>query len=161
MLNNSWYDGLLYQKYAFEYTPGSDAKAGVKWWVSDEMTAGFDARALGPNGNVGQRLVSEEPMSLILNLGLSNSWVNIDWTRLEFPTTMRVDYIRWYQPEGAELITCDPPGYETTEYIAKHAEAYNNANYTVCLAFILGGMLIDAICSIGQIYQDIHGPRTV
>lgn len=131
MLNNSWYDGEIYQKYAYEYTPGSGEDAGIAWYVGDQMTMRFDGRALGPNGNIGQRLVSEEPMSLILNLGISNNWVDINWAALKFPTVMRVDYVRWYQKEGEESVTCDPPGYETTEYIKNHHEAYNNPNYTV------------------------------
>lgn len=49
---------------------------------------------------------------------------------MKFPTVMRVDYVRIYQPEGETMITCDPPGYETTQYIADHPEAYNNPNYT-------------------------------
>lgn len=133
MLNNSWYDGEAYQKYAYEYTPGAAENSSLAWWVGDQMVMRFDARALGPNGNVGQRLISEEPMSLIMNLGLSNNWVDINWAALTFPTTMRIDYVRWYQKEGEEMVTCDPPGYETTEYIKKHPEAYNNPNYTVCL----------------------------
>jgi hypothetical protein len=44
---------------------------------------------------------------------------------------MRVDYVRIYQREGEESVTCDPPGYETTDYIKNHPEAYNNPNYTV------------------------------
>ena len=83
-----------------------------------------------PNGNVGQRLVSEEPMSMVLNLGFSHSWVNIDMANLKFPTVMRVDYVRWYQKPGEEMVTCDPPGYETTDYIANHPEAYYNPNNT-------------------------------
>lgn len=133
MLNNSWYDGILYQQYAYEYTPGADANSSIAWWVGDEMVMRFDARALRPNGNIGQRLISEEPMSLVMNLGISHSWVDINFAALKFPTIMRIDYVRWYQKEGEELVTCDPPGYETTEYIKKHPEAYNNPNYTVSL----------------------------
>ncbi|KAL1305380.1 hypothetical protein AAFC00_002274 [Neodothiora populina] len=130
MLNNSWYDGLMYQKYAYEYTPGVTLNSSIAWWVGDQMTMQFDARAIGPNGNIGQRIISEEPMSLVMNLGISEAWVNIDWPALHFPTTMRIDYVRWYQKEGEEMVTCDPPGYETTEYIKNHPEAYNNPNYT-------------------------------
>ncbi|KAK4999679.1 beta-glucan synthesis-associated protein [Elasticomyces elasticus] len=130
MLNNSWYDGNMYQKYAFEYTPGSTSKSEVAWFVGDGMTMRFDARAIGPNGNIGQRLVSEEPMSLILNLGISNSWVDINWAALKFPTVYRIDYVRWYQKEGESMVTCDPPGYETTQYIKNHPAAYQNPNFT-------------------------------
>lgn len=131
MLNNSWYDGELYQKYAYEYTPGSDEDSGIAWYVGEDISMRFDARALAPNGNIGQRLISEEPMSIVMNLGISENWVDINWAALKFPTIMRIDYVRIYQPEGEEMITCDPPGYETTEYIKNHPEAYNNYNYTV------------------------------
>ncbi|OQO07104.1 hypothetical protein B0A48_07672 [Cryoendolithus antarcticus] len=130
MLNNDWYDGKAYQKYAFEYAPGSDEDAYIKWTVGDDEMMTFDARALGPNGNIGQRMVSEEPMTMIINLGFSEAWVNIDWANLKFPTVYRVDYVRWYQREDFEMVTCDPPGYETTDYIAQHPKAYNNPNYT-------------------------------
>lgn len=130
MLNNGWYDGKAYQKYAFEYAPGADENAYVQWLVGDTEMMKVDARAIGPNGNIGQRLVSEEPMSMILNLGFSHSWVNIDFSKLVFPTVMRVDYVRWYQRDDSYMVTCDPPGYETTDYIANHPIAYNNPNYT-------------------------------
>jgi hypothetical protein len=68
---------------------------------------------------------------MILNLGISENWVAINWTAVSFPAIMRVDYVRIYQREGEESVTCDPPGYETTEYIKNHPEAYNNPNYTV------------------------------
>lgn len=130
-LNNDWYDGKVYQKYSFEYEPGSGRNAHVTWRVGEDEMMRFDARAIGPNGNIQQRLISEEPMSLILNLGISNSWTYIQGDQLKFPTVMRVDYVRWYQKEGEEMVTCDPPGYETTAYIARHPEAYNNPNYTL------------------------------
>jgi len=130
MLNNSWYDGMQYQKYAFEYAPGAGEDAYIQWYVGDDEMMKFDARAIGPNGNVGQRLISEEPMSMVINLGISENWVNIDYAALKFPTIMRIDYVRIYQKEGEELMTCDPPGYETTQYIKDHPAAYNNPNFT-------------------------------
>ncbi|SMR59166.1 unnamed protein product [Zymoseptoria tritici ST99CH_1E4] len=130
MLNNAWYDGKQYQKYSFEYTPGTGEDAGIAWFVGDDEMMAIDGRAIGPNGNIQDRLVSEEPMSIILNLGISNGWTWIENDKLKFPAVMRVDYVRWYQPEGSEMVTCDPPGYETTEYIANHPEAYLNPNLT-------------------------------
>lgn len=130
MLNNRWYDGKEYQKFAFEYQPGSDEDAFIVWTIGDLEMMKFDARAIGPNGNIGQRMVSQEPMSLILNLGISHSWVDVQLADLRFPTTLRVDYVRWYQREDQQMVTCDPPGYETTEYIARHPVAYQNPNVT-------------------------------
>ncbi|KAI4733573.1 beta-glucan synthesis-associated [Aureobasidium sp. EXF-12298] len=131
MLNNDWYDGKAYQRYAFEYVPGITEDSFIAWTVAGQEMMKFDARAIGPNGNVGQRIISEEPMSMILNLGISENWVAINWTAVSFPAIMRVDYVRIYQKEGEESVTCDPPGYETTEYIKNHPEAYNNPNYTL------------------------------
>ena len=70
-------------------------------------------------------------MSIILNLGISNSWTWIDWEHLIFPAVMRIDYVRLYQKEGEEMVTCDPPGFETTQYIREHKKAYTNVNLTV------------------------------
>ncbi|KAK6343388.1 hypothetical protein TWF730_010977 [Orbilia blumenaviensis] len=128
-LNNEWYDGKNFQKYAFEYVPGK-GDGHITWFVGDEPTFTMKGEATGPNGNIGARHISQEPMSIILNLGVSNSWAYIDWPGLEFPTTMYIDYVRIYQPEGSEMITCDPPGYPTTEYIKKHMNAYTNPNIT-------------------------------
>lgn len=129
-MNNDWYDGKEYQVYAFEYTPGADGN--VTWFVGQEKTWTVDGRSIGPNGNVGQRLIPVEPMTIIMNFGMSNSFSALNLTGLAklFPATMRIDYIRIYQDPDEVSVTCDPPGYETTEYIAKHPEAYNNPNLT-------------------------------
>lgn len=129
-LNHNWYDGISYQKYAFEYVPGQGEDAYIAWFTGNQMTWMMDGRAVGPNGNINARQISEEPMSMVLNLGLSNSWTYIDWAKLEFPTVMRVDYVRWYQQKGNHSVTCDPPGWETTEYIKDHINAYTNPNFT-------------------------------
>ncbi|PQE29101.1 glycoside hydrolase family 16 protein [Rutstroemia sp. NJR-2017a BBW] len=129
LLNNNWYDGHNYQKYAFEYIPGtSDGK--IAWFVGEDQTFMMDGRAIGPNGNVGARQASEEPMSMVLNLGFSSAWGEILMGDLRFPTTMYVDYVRIYQREGQEMLTCDPPGYPTTQYIKDHPTAYMNPNLT-------------------------------
>lgn len=133
MLNNGWYDGYQYQKYAYEYTPGTGGDAQIGWFVGDDISYMMNGNAIGPNGNVDSRVISEEPMSIILNLGFSTAWTQIDYKNLKFPSMMHVDYVRWYQPSGSLSVTCDPPGYETTDYIAKHPKAYNNPNLTVSL----------------------------
>lgn len=129
-LNNKWYDGELYQKYGFEYTPGTGANGQIAWFVGDDLSYMMNGHAIGPNGNVGSRPISEEPMSIVLNLGFSPAWTGINMAELVFPTTMYVDYVRWYQSASKTSVTCDPPGYETTEYIRNHPKAYNNINLT-------------------------------
>jgi len=46
------------------------------------------------------------------------------------PATMRIDHIRIYQDPDSEMMTCDPPGYETTPYINEHYDVYTNPNVT-------------------------------
>ncbi len=45
------------------------------------------------------------------------------------PATMRIDYIRIYQDDDGEM-SCDPQGYETTEYINNQYDVYHNPNIT-------------------------------
>jgi beta-glucanase (GH16 family) len=130
-LNKDWYDGVQYQRYSFEYVPGEGKDAFISWKIGDQTMFMLDGRAIGPNGNIKARQVSEEPMSLILNLGVSNSWTWIDWEHMKFPAVMRIDYVRWYQKKGETMVTCDPPGFETTKYIKDHINAYTNPNFTV------------------------------
>jgi len=131
-LNNNWYDGNQYQVYAFEYTPGADGE--VTWFIGEQRTWKVTGKSLGPNGNVGQRVLPQEPMSIILNFGMSDGFSPINFTGLAplFPATMRVDYMRIYQDpsDGSMAMTCDPPGYETTAYIERHRPAYYNQNVT-------------------------------
>lgn len=130
-LNNQWYEGKKYQTYGFEYEPG--ASGHVTWFVGNQKTWMLDGRAMGPNGNVGQRIVPEEPLAMIINFGMSNGFAMLNMSGLGplMPATMRFDYVRIYQEEGAEMVTCDPPGWETTAYIAKHPMAYHDANLTL------------------------------
>ncbi len=74
-----------------------------------------------------------EPMALVMNFGMSMSFAALNLTGLAplMPATMRFDYVRIYQDPDEENISCDPPGYETTEYIANHLNAYTNANLTI------------------------------
>ena len=138
-MNNDWYDGKAYQTYSFAYTPGKSGN--IVWYIGDEATWGLDARAIGPNGNIGQRTIPEEPMAMVINCGMSPSFAPIQVADLQalFPAKMRLDFVRIYQPPGAESMTCDPPGYETTDYIAKHPTAYQNINKTHW--YVFGAML--------------------
>ncbi|KAL5411093.1 hypothetical protein PMIN04_010379 [Paraphaeosphaeria minitans] len=129
-LNLDWYDGKAYQRFSFEYVPGDKEGSHITWKIGGETMFTLDGRALGPNGNIQARQISQEPMSLVLNLGMSNSWTWINWAELVFPTVLRVDYIRWYQKKGENMVTCDPPGFETTNYIKEHIRAYTDPNLT-------------------------------
>lgn len=132
-LNVTWYElganANKFQEYGFEYLNNND-KGYITWYVGQDPTFTVYSYALGPNGNVGFRRISKEPMSIVMNLGLSNNWAYIDWPSLQFPLHMRVNYVRVYQPSDSISMTCDPPNYPTTNYINSHLAAYMNNNHT-------------------------------
>lgn len=132
-LNTTWYtDGPNsgnFQEYGFEYLNDND-DGYITWYVGQNPVVTVNAYALGPNGNVGFRRISKEPMSIIMNLGISNNWAYIDWPSLKFPLQMRVDYVRIYQPKDSVKITCDPDDFPTADYIDAHRNVYYNVNLT-------------------------------
>ncbi|KAL6247955.1 beta-glucan synthesis-associated protein [Rhinocladiella similis] len=129
-LNNQWYDGNAYQVYAYEYTPGS--KGEIVWYVGSDPVWRLKGEALAPNGNIAQRVIPEEPLSIIANFGMSPGFSALNLTGLAslMPAKMRIDYIRIYQDDSGEM-SCDPDGYPTTEYINNHYEVYHNPNLTL------------------------------
>lgn len=54
---------------------------------------------------------------LIANLGISPNFETPDFAALTFPATMRIDWIRVYQPKNAINIGCDPQDFPTAAYI--------------------------------------------
>jgi beta-glucanase (GH16 family) len=54
---------------------------------------------------------------LLINLGLSKNFGDVDFEHLTFPTTMRVDWVRVYQPKDKINIGCDPTDFPTQAYI--------------------------------------------
>lgn len=138
-MNTTWYDlgakdgshgGLTqFQKVGFEFL--NDNEDGyIRWFLGDDPTLTLHAKALHPNGNIGWRRISKEPMSMVLNLGISNNWAYIDWPMIKFPAIMRIDYVRIYQPEDAVNIGCDPDSHPTYDYIQDHLDIYTNPNLT-------------------------------
>ncbi|KAK6459568.1 glucan synthase subunit [Scheffersomyces xylosifermentans] len=132
-LNLTWYERGDYthnfQKYGYEYL--NDDKDGyIRWFVGDDPTYTVYVNSLHPNGNIGWRKIPKEPISMIMNLGISNNWAYIDWQSLIFPATLRVDYVRVYQPSDNIKLSCDPPDYPTAEYIQQHLNIYQNVNLT-------------------------------
>lgn len=121
-----------FQSFGFEYsvdkTPDSDSY--IQFSVGDTPTLGVTGDALHPQGDVGWRQISKEPMSLVFNLGLSPTWLDIDFGSLDFPAVFEIDYIRIYQPENETDITCDPSDHPTFQYIEDHKNAYTNVNLT-------------------------------
>ncbi|KAJ7129340.1 beta-glucan synthesis-associated protein-domain-containing protein [Mycena epipterygia] len=123
--------------YGFEYwsDPKTPDSGFITWQVDGSPSVRMGASAVGPDqgaggSGVGQRLIPVEPMSLILNLGISHNWQQIDLTTMVFPAEMLVDYVRVYQRDGETNIGCDPPDFPTATYINDHFSAYTNPNVT-------------------------------
>ena len=53
---------------------------------------------------------------VIMNLGMSSSFVQIDYDNLVFPAKMRVDYVRVYQEADKYNVGCDPEDFPTSEF---------------------------------------------
>lgn len=56
---------------------------------------------------------------MIINLGMSKNFGDVDFPHLTFPQTMKVDYVRIYQPVDKTNIGCDPAGFSTSDYIER------------------------------------------
>ncbi|KAL1677314.1 glycoside hydrolase family 16 protein [Schizophyllum commune] len=126
------FDGTAcFSLYAFEYKPGFD-DAYVTWLNDGQHAWTITAGGLAPDPavEIGARPVPQEPMYMILNLGLSENFGFVDVQNLIFPTKMRVDWVRVYQPPDAINIGCDPADFPTAAYIERFPEAYSNPNLT-------------------------------
>ncbi|KAH9476339.1 Beta-glucan synthesis-associated protein KRE6 [Psilocybe cubensis] len=130
--------GANFKTFGFEYwSDMNDRSAGsITWQVDGQRSHRVLASAVGPdpeeNGGsgVGQRIIPEEPMSIVLNLGISNNWQKIDTNSMLFPGEMKIDYVRVYQRKGQTNTGCDPKDYPTADYINRHLEAYTDVNMT-------------------------------
>ncbi|KAF9477276.1 beta-glucan synthesis-associated [Pholiota conissans] len=129
--------GAVFKTLGFEYwSDPNDRSAGrITWQVDGQKTHQVLASAVAadplPDGTgVDQRLISEEPMSIVLNLGMSQNWQTIDLSTMIFPAELKFDYVRVYQRKDKTNIGCDPPNYPTMNYINNHPKAYSDVNLT-------------------------------
>ncbi|KAG8904179.1 hypothetical protein FRB99_002127 [Tulasnella sp. 403] len=123
--------GGCYDIYGFEYAPGA---TGFITWVSEGQASWtVMGTGLGPDPltQIGQRTIPEEPLYVILNLGMSENFGDVDFDHLTFPSHFEIDWVRVYQPKDAVNVGCDPDGFPTTEYINMYPDAYTNPNLTV------------------------------
>ncbi|KAF9516003.1 glycoside hydrolase family 16 protein [Hydnum rufescens UP504] len=128
-------EGAQFTKFAFEYWSNpSNRKEGYINWVADEEVFRIDANtfAADPNVGISDRLIAEEPMSIVLNLAVSESFQTVQTALMEFPSEFRIDYVRVYQRKGlgADALGCNPKSHPTEDYINKHPAAYTNAQAT-------------------------------
>ncbi|KAG6828111.1 hypothetical protein H0H92_009161 [Tricholoma furcatifolium] len=130
-------DGQGYSIYGFEYVPGKFPFAGfdtgyITWIANNQAVWTLRAPGMGADSvvEVSARPVPQEPMYIIVNLGMSENFGNIDFDHLTFPASLLVDYIRVYQPKDAINYGCDPTDFPTADYINTYLEAYTNPNLT-------------------------------
>ncbi|KIJ68201.1 glycoside hydrolase family 16 protein [Hydnomerulius pinastri MD-312] len=136
--NQSCYtqDTGCFATYGYEYKPGAFPRFSleqyISWIANDEVAWTLDAGAMvqDPLTQISDRPVSQEPMYLIANLGMSQNFEPPDFEDLVFPATMSIDWIRVYQPKDAINIGCDPQDFPTAAYINQYIEAYSNPNLT-------------------------------
>ncbi|KAG8899650.1 hypothetical protein FRB99_006518 [Tulasnella sp. 403] len=134
-MDPSWFQTAPNPTYAtfgleINPSPGNRAAGSINWWSGGQPSWGLHASAVGPDATVGigQRMISEEPMALVLNLGISESFQPVDVTTLHLPAELKFDYIRVYQKKGQVNVGCDPDSHPTAKYIQDHINAYTNAN---------------------------------
>ncbi|KAI0063315.1 glycoside hydrolase family 16 protein [Artomyces pyxidatus] len=138
----SWTNGACYELesgcfsvYGYEYQPTTSTDDGyISWIVNDTRVWTLEGAGMGPDSvtQIGQRPITLEPMYIIMNLGLSPGFAHgVDFTTLQYPATMLVDYVRVYQPKGAKNVGCDTLERPTEAYINAYMEAYTNANFTL------------------------------
>lgn len=122
-----------FANYSMEYQGGPNGY--VAWTSAGKPAWELYPEAIIPDSisHVGQRQYPMEPMYIIVNLGASKNFGDVNWERLTpgFPFEMAVDWIRVYQDPDNISIGCDPKDMPTADYINKHIEAYTNANLTV------------------------------
>ncbi|KIJ62624.1 glycoside hydrolase family 16 protein [Hydnomerulius pinastri MD-312] len=129
------YGGQHYASYGYEWwsNPNDRASGYITWYSQSAQTWKLTSASLeaDPVAQISNRLIPEEPMYIVLNLGLAPSFQEQDFMHMQFPSAMYVDYVRVYQREGVlNGVTCDPPNYPTSAYINSHLNAYSNPNIT-------------------------------
>ncbi|KZP20198.1 glycoside hydrolase family 16 protein [Athelia psychrophila] len=132
-VNQECYEGTggQYGIYGFEYVPGFD-NAYITWIANGAAAWTLNVAGMGANSEtaISARAIPQEPMYLIMNLGMSKNFGTVDLANLPFPAHMLVDYIRVYQPKGSKNVGCDPPDFPTAGYINEYSEAYSDPNLT-------------------------------
>jgi len=80
--------------FGFEYQAHDDpAQAYVAWVADGQRSHTITGEAVGPDpiAGVGQRLIPYEPMSVVLNLAVSEGFQTVDRTQMTFPAEFLID----------------------------------------------------------------------
>ncbi|KAJ7144959.1 glycoside hydrolase family 16 protein [Mycena crocata] len=134
-IDDKFYNGNAYAPYGIEWysNPNKRGSGYINWLFNGAKTWTLTPDTIGPDSQsqISQRLISEEPMYMVFNLGMSPGFQHQDFKHMVFPAHMLIDYVRVYQLPGVnDGMTCDPPKYPTANYIKQHLQAYMNPNLT-------------------------------
>ncbi|KAI3431296.1 hypothetical protein D9Q98_004355 [Chlorella vulgaris] len=101
----------------------------VRWYIDGVLVYEVSQEALREQTNstgytVHERLIPVEPMAIIFNLAMSESFGYVDLEKLAFPSQYKVDYVRVYQNASAVNLGCSPPDFPTAQYLACNRDKY-------------------------------------
>ena len=109
-LGKFYYFFVSHSSFSYEYwtgfeywsDPNNRQNGFINWQVNGQQTSSLYAPAVGPDqgtggSGVGQRLIPEEPMALILNLGISRMFL---FFLLSLPSYPELDLLRKTQRIG-------------------------------------------------------------
>ncbi|RLN37979.1 hypothetical protein BBO99_00004239 [Phytophthora kernoviae] len=142
-----------YVEYQLEWVTGKNGY--VQWLLQGsplfEVTTDAFSNVPQDKGKTNpQKVMLEEPMSLILNVALSSSWgatppnagkecrgdgADEETNKIcdAFPMYLKMDYMRLYQDLGDDLdadnymqVGCDPASHPTKEWIEGHIDEYED-----------------------------------
>ncbi|KAF7362900.1 GH16 domain-containing protein [Mycena venus] len=116
-----------YAVQGFEYVPGYD-DAYITWITDNKRSWTLRGAGVGADEETGisARPITDEPLYILANLGISTGFGFVDFEHIVFPSTMRLDWVRVYQHPDKINIGCDPPERPTSAYINTYIEAYTN-----------------------------------
>ena len=129
-------DAEKWVTYGVEVEPdwNNDGNGFVTWYVDGQPTWTITGATVPASTvmDISRRQIPVEPMSIVMNLGMSAGFQTVDFTDggVAFPAQMKVDYVRIYQEKGQEKMSCDPSDHPTADYIDRHKDVYNNPNLT-------------------------------
>ncbi|TEB35725.1 glucosidase [Coprinellus micaceus] len=144
---------LCYERYK----PGFD-DAYITWISDDKVAWTLNAAGVGASNvvEISARPIPQEPMYMIVNLGMSKNFGDVDFSHLPLPTKMEVDYIRVYQKSDTINIGCDPEGFPTASYIEKYVQSNSGS---VCGPFSSWSHLIDCHTSFAISHEAYTNPN--
>ncbi|KAK0501266.1 glycoside hydrolase family 16 protein [Armillaria luteobubalina] len=126
----------------YQLGTGCFAVYGIEYisWINDGKIAWtLNAAGIGAKSEtqISACPISQEPMYILANLGISRNFRAVNMDHLTFPAVMKVDYIHVYQDLDHINIGCNPNDFLTAAYIEtclksidSYKEAYSNPNLT-------------------------------